>query len=436
MTMRTRTIATIALIGALAPSLARASAYQIYEQGAAVLGMAGAGTASVHDPSALFFEPAAITRLTGQQLMVGGNLISPVVSFAGTPPYPGYGVTEEWKRQSFPIPNLYYTYNTGRKWAFGAALDAPYGLGMEWKDAARFTGRQIITKGDLKSLNANATVAYALDPHWSFAAGFDAIFANVSLHSIETAVLPGGSGGTANVANVELASDYTPGYTWNAGFLVTPDDRWRIAAHYRSFAVVKIDDGRATFQQIPYSSGNAAYDAAFNAAVAAGLPPNQKATTTLHLPAIWSTGISYSPRPEWTIEGDFNVFGWSIFKDIPLHFTVTPAADKTIVEDYKNTIQLRFGAEHRLPRWTYRFGYYFDQGAAPPASVTPLLPESDRHAGSVGVGFPLGKRMWLDAYELAIFPVRAKTLGQERDGFDGEYKTFVNAAGLALTARW
>ncbi|MFI5372073.1 MAG: OmpP1/FadL family transporter, partial [Candidatus Eisenbacteria bacterium] len=419
--MRLRSMAAIVSIAVALPALARASGYQIYEQGAAVLGMAGAGTASVHDPSALFFNPAAITRLPGQQLMIGGHMVSPVVSFAGTPAYPGYGVTEEMTRQSFYIPNFYYTYNTGRKLAFGAALDAPYGLGIEWKDPETFTGRYIVTKGDLRTLNASATVAYALTPHWSFAAGFDALWANVSLHNIQTAVLPGGSGGTANVANVELSTDYTPGYTWNAGLDASPNDQWRFGLHYRHFAVVSVDKGKATFQQIPYSSGNPSYDNPFNAAVAAGLPPDQTVKTTLRMPAILSAGVAYSPKPDWTLEGDFNVIRWSIFTDIPLEFQSTPSANRTIVENYKDVVQFRVGAENRLKSFTYRFGYYFDQGAAPPSSVTPLLPESDRHAGAFGIGLPIAKNWWLDAYELAIFPVRAKTEGQERDGFDGEY---------------
>jgi long-chain fatty acid transport protein len=434
--MRARTTAAILAIAAALPALAHASGYQIYEQGAAVLGMAGAGTASVHDPSALFYNPAAITRLKGQQLMLGGHMLSPVVSFAGTPAYPGYGVTEEMTRQNFFIPNVYYTYNSGKKWALGAGINAPYGLGIEWKDPDTFTGRYIVTKGDLHTLNATVTGAYALNPRWSFAVGFDAVWANVSLKSIELATIPGGSGGTANVANVELKSDYTPGYTWNAGFDASPNDQWRFALHYRSFAVIKVDKGTATFQQIPYSSGNPGFDDPFNAAVAASLPPNQTVKTTLRMPAIWSAGAAYSPKPDWTIEGDFNVIQWSVFTDIPLEFQTTPSANKTIVEDYHDSVQFRIGAEHRLPSWTYRFGYYFDQGAAGPASVTPLLPESDRHAGALGIGLPLSKKLWLDVYELAIFPVRAKTEGQERDGFDGEYKTFVNSAGLAVTARW
>jgi hypothetical protein len=57
-----RTWLALALL-ALVPAFARASGYGIDEQGAAVLGMGGAGTASVHDASAMYFNPAAMTAL-------------------------------------------------------------------------------------------------------------------------------------------------------------------------------------------------------------------------------------------------------------------------------------------------------------------------------------------------------------------------------------
>src|SRR5690348_6279849 len=102
---------------ALAPASARAAGYSIYEQGAAALGMAGAGVASAGDASAVFFNPAALVRLEGRQAYLGATMLTPVTSFAGVAPYPGYGVSEEMERQYFFPPMGYYGQRWGNHWA-------------------------------------------------------------------------------------------------------------------------------------------------------------------------------------------------------------------------------------------------------------------------------------------------------------------------------
>ena len=432
-----RTLLAAAVLAAtLLPTSARAAGYAIYEQGASVLGMGGAGVASVHDASAVFFNPAAMTRLDGTQFYVGGSALQPIMSFAGMGPNPGYGVADEAVRQTFYPPTAYATRHLARGLAVGLGLNAPFGLGVEWNPVT-FSGRYIVTKVDLQTLNASACLAWAPNDKVSIAAGPDIMWAKVKLANRTLVASPGGGGGTVDVASTQLTSGFSPGPGWNAGVLVTPFERWRLGAYYRSKIVVHVDDADADFTQIP--SGNAAFDAS----VAAGLPPDQKVRTVLHFPAMWSVGAAFQPTPAWTVAADFDVHEWRVFQDLPIRFVTTPDRDQVRLENYRNGWQIRAGAEHRLQAFTYRFGWYFDKAPAPTEAVSPLLPDADRQGVSLGLGLSFGpdKRWTLDAYELALF-VRDRygvTASGDTDptyDYRGNYRSYVNLAGINVGYRW
>lgn len=428
---RLRTLCAVALAAAtLIPSAARASGYAIYEAGAAALGRAGAVTASVDDPSAVFFNPANLTRLEGTQLSIGGNLLTPVTSFAGVAPYPGFGVTEEMNAQQFFPPMVYLTTRLGERAAFGLGLFTPYGLGVDWKDPDAFTGRALVTKAELQTLNASAVLAYAFDERLSVAAGFNALVSKVELRNRAFIPVVGGGGAPLEVAKVTLESDFTPAYGWNAAASFHPTERLKLGAWYRG-AIVSHSDGDATFDYIP--TGNATLDAQVRASLV-----NQPVKTVLRFPAVMSLGVAVLPRPEWTLEVDVTGYQWSLFKDLPIYFQQTPSRNRTIEEDYGDAIQIRAGAEHRLPSFTYRFGYYWDNAAAPPESVSPLLPDATRHGIAFGLGKQFGAdgRWSVDAYQLSLLVENRDTEGVHRDGFDGEYQSYVNLAGLSVGYRF
>jgi long-chain fatty acid transport protein len=422
-----RLVRTLAVVALLAPAAAHAAGYAIYEQGAAALGMAGAVVASTDDASAQFYNPAALTRIPGKQLMLGGAWLNTNTSFAGVPPYPGYGVTEEMKSGSFFPPNAYWTNHLGSQWAYGVGLTAPFGLGVEWKDPEQFTGRDIITKARLQTVGGSFDLAWAVRDHLSLAVGANVLYAKAELDNITTLVSTGGL--PVNVTNVKLDTDMKPGYGWNLAALANPAEGFRVGLSYKSKVNVKIDDARATFSQILTG------DAALDAAVAAGMPANQGLKTELVFPASFTFGLAWNAIPKWTYELDGVWTGWSAFEKLPLTFEKDASLNRDLIENYHDQYQVRAGAEHHGDAWTYRFGYYYDQAAAPPESVTPLLPDATRHGATIGLGTTRGK--WtFDFYNLFLFVEKRSTESRERDGYDGVYKTYVNALGASAAYHW
>jgi long-chain fatty acid transport protein len=428
-----RTALAAALAAAiLTPCVALGAGYGVYEQGAAVLGMAGAGTASVHDASADFYNAASLVRLDGKQAYFGGSWLTTHTSFAGVYPYPGFGTTEAMKTGNFYPPTFYWSNHLAPRWAYGVGVNSPFGLGVEWENPDLFSGREIVTKGTLRTINGNFSLSYALNDAVSVGAGFDALFAGVELNSVFQKIMPGSGGGKVNIAHAQLKGDYKSGYGFNAGVLWSANPSWKFAASYRGKVDVTIDDGKATFKQI--LTGNAGFDKV----VGDSVPPNQKVGTLLHFPAILSLAAAWNPTPSWTWEVDANMTGWSTFDNLPLTFVRTPAINDTLVEKYGDSWRIGVGAEHRLAKFSYRFGYYYDQAAAPASSVTPLLPDANRHGITLGLGWTLGaKKAWaLDVYNLALIVEKRSTEGKNRDDFNGIYKSYVNASGLSLAYHW
>lgn len=422
-----RAIGAALVAAALTPNASLGAGYNIYEQGGRAMGMAGAATASVMDASAIFYNPAALTRLKQMELQVGATWLTTRTSFAGLDPYPGLGVTEEMESGNFFPPTLYWANRIGEgNLAYGVGVNAPYGLGVEWKSPHTFSGRERITLAHLQAINANLSLAYAWNDRWSVALGANALMAKVELERVQTQVTVGGE--PVNVADVHLEGGMTPGYGPQFAVLYTPDDKWRFGFNYRGQIDVTIDDGKASFTQILTG------DAALDAAVAAGLPPAQTVATDVVFPAIISSGAAWSPSPDWTWEIDVNLAKWSAFEKLDLRFE-NSALNQVIREDYADAWQVRFGAEHRLTHYAYRFGYYYDQAAAPTESVTPLLPDAPRHGVTLGLGLDRGS--WnLDLYNLFLFAENRSSEGRERDGYDGVYKSYVGALGASLSFRW
>lgn len=427
---RTMSAAALACL-ALAPAAARGAGYGLYEQGAAVLGMAGAGTAAVSDPSAVYFNPAALTTLTGTRLYAGGTVHQTFTSFAGVGPEPGFGVTEEMEPQRIYPPAVYLSHRYPGPWAIGLGVNSNYGLQVGWKSGGQFSGRHVVTGAILRTSNIGLVASRTLGKNWSIGFGGNLVYSRLTLGNTLFVAAPGGGGAAIEAASFGLVSDPTPGYGWNGGLTWTPLKSLKLGASYRGRVVLHAD-GKADVKQYPTG------DPQVDAAVAAELPPDQDAVTVMRLPSAAALGVAWYWGSAWTLAADAVYTGWSVLEDIPIHFQSTPSTDMRVVEEYDDSFQVRAGFENRRSAFTVRAGYFYDQAAAPVESVSPMIPDSDRHGASFGLGLGFGpdKRLSLDLYQLAAFAKNRTTDGVNRDGYEGEYKSFSSATGLSIAYSW
>jgi long-chain fatty acid transport protein len=418
-----RWAAAAALVVACAAE-SRAAGFAIFEQGARGMGFAGAYTAQSVDGSAIFHNAAGIAFLRNRQVYFGGTAIQPTADFTGANPFPGESIVEQGDVGILIPPHAYYTQPISDRLSFGVGLHVPYGLETGWENPDTYTGRYISTRAQLKGFSLNPTIAYKLEDRLALGVGFDARFSSLGLERRVPVVNPF-TQKVVDGAAVTLESDTNTGFGFNLGILAKATDSLNVGLSYRH--KVNVDySGTATFE--PLSTGNADLDLRVRASLPQGEVP---LTTSIEFPAVASFGFAKT-FDAWTFEADVNWYQWKTFDALQLEFETEPRLNETIEEQYSNSFQYRFGLERVLSdTWAVRGGYFFDETPAPPASISPLLPDANRNGYCLGGSYVSGQ-LRLDAAAWYVRAAERSTGGQNRDHYDGSYKSRALTLGVSL----
>src|SRR5208282_4193280 len=154
-----------AILGGL-PLTLSANGFRLADQDAFATARGEAFVATADNPSAIYYNPAGITQLEGNNLRAGiyGIYLDP--SFGP----PNSGNTYHSSDNLAAVPQFFYTYTPEKlPLSFGLGVFAPYGGSMDWPDGTGF--RTVATQGDLTYLTLNPVVAVKLLPNLSFGAG-------------------------------------------------------------------------------------------------------------------------------------------------------------------------------------------------------------------------------------------------------------------------
>ncbi|WP_176592270.1 OmpP1/FadL family transporter [Sphingobium sp. EM0848] len=417
MPLRRPVIASLLLSGVMAvPAPALAGGFYLQEQSPIETGraLAGAGAAA-DDPSAIFFNPAAMTNLSGIQTSIGGSALMASAhqtnrgSKRTYPTLPGtFPVTGNSGGNPFdkviPIPSFYLTGQVNDRLWLGLGVNAPFGLKLDYDDG--FFGRYDSLYTNLKTYNIQSSAAYKLNDNFSIGGGVDVQYVKVTL----TNALPQLSPliPTDGLARVK-GDDWTVG--WNAGLFYTNGDT-NVGISYRS-GIKHHLKGTQTV------SGLQLQLAAFNGTT--------DATAPLDLPDIVTVGFMHRMTPKLRAMISARWYNWSKFKGIAIT-TATGTNNKEL--DYKDSYSVSLGGEYDVsPALTLRAGTMFDRTPTNPQHLTTRVPDGDRAWLTGGATYNISPAFALNVSYAHTFVEKANIIRP-----DAYYGGLITATTLSQTS--
>jgi long-chain fatty acid transport protein len=379
-----------------------ATGFRLPDQDAFATARGEAFAATADNPSAIFYNPAGITQLTGQQFRGGIYGIKTDTDYTA----PG-GQEFDNRHDLHVIPQLFYTVKLeSLPLALGLGVYSPYGLSNEWPEDTGF--RTVATRGRLSYFTINPVIAWEITPGLSIAAGPSVNFADLDLRQGFATPLPG----LGDVFSFE-GQGWAAGY--NAGVLWKLSPQVQLGVNYRSATTVDFEG---------------------HSKLSAPVDLRTPAAAEWDFPQMVVAGISFRPTPAWNLEFNVDWTGWDRLNTVVIH--QAPLPDAGLVLNWESSLYYEFGATRYLAHgWTVSAGYIYNENSVPDATYNPIVADLNRHFLSAGFGHR-GARFDFDfAYQFGYGPTRTVT-GSTVSAFgqsaDGNYEFQSHA--LFITGGW
>lgn len=415
--MRNRIISIFSLF-ILTAAQVFASGFQINEHGARSMGLAGAFTGLANDPTAVYFNPAGITQLSGLNFSIGATYISPFSKFTGPVP----STTEsKLKDQFFTPANFYATYSLGNL-AFGFGFNSPYGLGTKWDD--NWVGKYKTTETEIRTFNFSPVVAYKFSEALSASVGFTVSYADVLIARKAPVMHP--QLGVYPDASIELKGDDLS-FGYSAGLLYKVNRALSFGLAFHSQIKYEFK-GTATTTFDPSTPAPFLANPAY---------PKGDISAPLTTPMNLTVGGAYRLSDATLVSADFQYNGWSSYDKLAVTFANGMISSS--IRDYKNSFIARAGAEHTFNNTlALRGGVLFDKNPVKDERLDPTLPDADRLGLNLGFSYKITKSLSVDvAYMYLYFLERTINNSQElisvlpaSPAINGTYNSSANLLGL------
>ena len=404
-----RCLASLAASSALlAAASALASGFSLKEQSISGLGNAYAGAAAIaEDASTIFYNPAGMARLRGNQAAGGATFIAPESHFINSGSTTPFGTALTGPNggdagQDAIVPHGYLMWDVNSDLKLGIGITSPYGLVTGYDD--NWVGRYNAITSKLMTLNVQPTISYKVNDQIAVGAGIQFQYIKATLTNaldfgtICLGSLPGATCGALGLSpqgadgHIRLTGDDW-GYGFTLGAMWEPTKSTRVGLGFRS-KVEHTLEGDADFtvptNATPLTSTGRFRDTSVNGDV--------------QTPESLSLSVVHDLNAQWSLLGDVTWTNWSRFKELRFRFGNPLQPESVTPENWKDSTFLSLGATYRHnENWTFRIGVAYDQTPVPDADRTARLPDNDRIWIALGASYAVNARMKIDAGYAHIF---------------------------------
>ena len=422
--------------------IAQAGGFAITEQSSSAAGSATAGAGAVaEDAGTVFYNPAGMTQLEGNQLMVSANafLLSNKFHNRGTVDGIGDPITgtEDIKNPLIPTGSLFGVVELTDRIKLGLGITSPFGLSSEYEND--WVGHYNTLLSAITTIDINPAIAVRITDWLSVGAGVSAQYAEGRRRNdLDFGTIcfndffgPGGCTGLGIVpqgADGRLtikASDW--GFGYNLGVLLSPQPETRIGIAYRSSIHHKL-------------KGEADYDVPAVAApltLGGTLFQNTGASAEITMPASLSVSVYQELSPQFAILGDVTWTRWHSFETLRIEFDNSAQPAIVQEEDWHDAFRYSIGLRYRpAPPYVLRAGFAYDETPIRDANRNPGIPGTDRLVFALGAGVRLSESITVDFGYTYNREVGASVdqFRSESGTVKGEYENGVHI--LSAQLRW
>jgi long-chain fatty acid transport protein len=390
------------------PFLGEAGGFQVNTQGQKAISMGGSVSGWAMDASVCYFNPGGLTALKSNFLNAGVSFLLPKSTFLGST-----GSSESMSSQLYTPFYVYGNYAINQKISVGLSVNTPFGLGTKWEDD--WSGRFISREARLNTIFFQPTIAMKLNDKISIGAGPVIALGKANLKK----ALPV-NGTSGEEASLELDGKGN-GFGFNAGVYVSLD-KLTLGLSYRSKVEMDIEDGDATFTDVPQSlidNGTFPLSSKFNSAIS--------------LPSVLSLGAGYQINEKFTAIFELNYTGWEVYDSLNFEFPDHAQLESRNGKEYKNSIAARIGINYQhAEKLQLRAGLAYDQSPVEDQHLSPELPDGNKIILGIGGTYAL-KKGWSVEASLMFEDVRErKEVENAENNFIGTYKSNLYVAGIGV----